>query len=523
LRRLLPFVVLAVLGAAAPAASASSAVVLVSGFTTSTPFSTSDPSCAGKEGDTWSTSVAPVLKGAGFTVFTAPEGPNTNGSVPGTAPTPCLGPGQAAPPAADTINTGGDVDQDGQRLGQFLAFLNQSYGVTDVQLVGHSDGGIWSRAAITQAGTFPGVTVTTLTTLGSPHEGSFVADLAQGVGGLDCTSTTSPLLKALCQGVQEIDQLIGQELGPTALAELSSTFTGTWNTTQSIGACPTTVVGGTYVTVPYVGSLLPQYYNPSDGVVGQSSAMATASTALDFQPIPAPNLPGRIDGGTFPVVHSESLGFITSANLLNQPNISAVVQGAVATGGNGTACAQGPPAAAASRASAAAAATAPPPPQPTTLTLDPVSPVGAVAADRLPPTHRGDVVMGPRGVRVSCGRRVLVDRTSPGLRTVVLAPVPACSRALSVAGGRALELRRDRRHPVDLRVDGDRVRVHVRHGPVRKLETQVSTGGAYHALRLDHRGRGTLPPDDNGTRVRVLLTVGHGGGPRETAVAVLAR
>jgi hypothetical protein len=40
-------------------------VVLVSGFTTSTPFSTPDPSCAGNEGDTWSISVAPALKAAG--------------------------------------------------------------------------------------------------------------------------------------------------------------------------------------------------------------------------------------------------------------------------------------------------------------------------------------------------------------------------------------------------------------------------------------------------------------------------
>jgi hypothetical protein len=101
--------------------------------------------------------------------------------------------------------------------------------------------------------------------------------------------------------------------------------------------------------------------------------------------------------------------------------------------------------------------------------------------------------------------------------------VPACRRTLSVTGGRALELQRDGRHPVDLRVNGNHVRVRVRNGPVRKLETQVSTGGAYRALRLDRRGRGTLPPDDNGTRVRVLLTIGRGGGPRETAVATLAR
>ena len=52
--RVLPtFFVAAVLSlATAGAAQATNAVVLVSGFTTSTPFSTSDPSCKGKEGDT---------------------------------------------------------------------------------------------------------------------------------------------------------------------------------------------------------------------------------------------------------------------------------------------------------------------------------------------------------------------------------------------------------------------------------------------------------------------------------------
>jgi triacylglycerol lipase len=512
-------VILVVLGAAAPAASASSAVVLVSGFTTSTPFTTPDPSCNGSEGDTWSPSVAPVLKGAGFTVFTAPQGPNADGSAPGNAPAPCLGPGQAAPPASDTINTGGDVDQNGERLGQFLAFLHQSYGVTSVQLVGHSDGGIWSRSAITQPANFPRVTVASLTTLGSPHEGSFAADLALGVDGLDCAAPSNLILRILCGAVQDVTELIEQELGPTALHELTSTFMGTWNTTQTIGACPTTVIAGTYVQVPLIGSLLPLYYSPSDGVVGQSSAMATASTGLNLQPIAAPDLPGLTDGGTFPVVHSQGLSFITPDTLLNQAGISAVVKNAVAAGGNGTACAQGPP----QSPPVASAASRPPPPAPAKLTLDPISVAGNADAAKLPPTRLGDIVVGRRGVRVSCGQHVVVDRASPGFHRVVFAPVPACARGLEVAGGRAVELRRDRKHPVDVRVQGSRVRFHVRRGPVRRLEAQVSTGGAYRPLPLDRRGRGRLPPDNNGTRLRVLLTVGRAPAPRETAVAVLAR
>ena len=492
-------------------------MVLVSGFTTSTPFSTPAANCAGMEGDTWSLSVAPALKAAGYQVFTAPEGPNSDGSAPGNAPSPCVGPGQQAPPPDVTVNTGGDVDDNGQFLGQFLAFLNQDFGVTDVQLVGHSDGGIWSRSAINQPANYPGVTITSLTTLGTPHEGSFVADLAVGIGGLDCQAGGNGILKYLCDGVQEIESIISSVLGPTALNELTSSFTSTWNAKQSIGSCPVTTVAGTYVQAPFVGFLLPEYYNPSDTVVGQSSALATPSNLIDFAPVTPPNIPNLINGGTFPVVHSPSLSFITPANLLNTPAITTVVQNAVAAGGGtATPCSAGP------AAGAPPVAAGGPPPQAADLLLDPLSVTGPRRPDRLPPTAKGDIVAGKRGVRVTCGNQVFLDASSPGLGKAVLAPVPACRHTLSVSGGRAVELRRDRRHPVRLHVDRDKVDLDVGGPAVRKVETQVSTGGAYRTLRLDRAGRGTLPPDDNGTRVRVLLTT-HRTGPRETAVVVLAR
>ena len=61
-------------GATAQAATYPDAVVLVSGFTTTTPFTTPDPSCNGKEGLTWNVPTGPAaaLKAAGNKVFTAP-------------------------------------------------------------------------------------------------------------------------------------------------------------------------------------------------------------------------------------------------------------------------------------------------------------------------------------------------------------------------------------------------------------------------------------------------------------------
>jgi hypothetical protein len=152
----------AIAALAAPAATRGapppgSAVVLVSGFNTTTPFTSSDPSCAGREGATWSAPTGPAaaLKRAGYTVFTAPAA--RAGGSPGA---PCAG-GGPAPPASATIDSNnGGLDANGRALLRFLAFLRSGYGLTRVQLVGHSDGGMWSRAAITQLpGSGAGVTV----------------------------------------------------------------------------------------------------------------------------------------------------------------------------------------------------------------------------------------------------------------------------------------------------------------------------------------------------------------------------
>ena len=167
-----------VLALAVPAtALASSAVVLVSGFDTATPFTVPLPSCAAQAGPTWgaTTGTAASLRAAGEQVFTAPVA-NAGGS-PGL---PCTGPGGAVPPAADVIDSNGDVNANGAALTRFLQFLSTNYGVTSVDLVGHSDGGLWSRSAITQMrAADAGPNLQSLTTLGTPHRGSTVADWGQ--------------------------------------------------------------------------------------------------------------------------------------------------------------------------------------------------------------------------------------------------------------------------------------------------------------------------------------------------------
>ena len=295
-------VVLAVVFALAmPAAAlASSAVVLVSGFNTATPFTVPLAACATQAGPTWGASTGPAasLRAAGEQVFTAPVA--NGGGTPGV---PCTALGGAVPPAADVIDSNGEVDANGAALMHFLQFLASNYGVTSVSLVGHSDGGLWSRSAITQLrAADAGPTVQSLTTLGTPHTGSFGADLAELVVDGRCEAS-DPTEQAVCQALLSVVQQLATELGPTTLRELTSSFLEGWNPQQTIG-CPVSVAAGTFVNVPYIGSLLPLYYNPSDGIVGQASALGEASTSLDGQTIPGPGIPQIIQIGSFPVVHS---------------------------------------------------------------------------------------------------------------------------------------------------------------------------------------------------------------------------
>jgi triacylglycerol lipase len=237
--------------AAAPAASAADVVVLVSGFTSSNPFTTSAPECEGTEGEAWTT-VAPTLKAAGLTVFTAPGGPGA------TPPAPCSG-GGPLPPVDAFIDTQGDLDTNGRALARFVAFLRDAYGVTSVQFVGHSDGGLWSRSAIAQAGAYAGVRVLSLDTVASPHTGSFVADAAMLAQSIDCVVPDRRTAQA-CRSLTSATRLISSLGGPTAIAELTYTYMVTWTASQPFGGCPVTVLDGTPFAVPGPVSQVPRYY-----------------------------------------------------------------------------------------------------------------------------------------------------------------------------------------------------------------------------------------------------------------------
>jgi triacylglycerol lipase len=492
-----------VLALALPAAAlASSAVVLVSGFDTATPFTVPLPSCATQAGPTWgaSTGAAASLRAAGEQVFTAPVA-NAGGS-PGL---PCTGPGGAVPPPADVIDSNGDVNANGAALMRFLQFLSTNYGVTSVDLVGHSDGGLWSRSAITQMrAADAGPTVQSLTTMGTPHTGSFGADLAELVVDGRCEAS-DPTEQAVCQVLLSVVRQLATDLGPTTLRELTSSFMEGWNPQQTIG-CPVSVAAGTYVDLPYIGSLLPRYYNPSDGIVGEASALGEASTSLDGQTIPGAGIPQIIQIGSFPVVHSGSLTFLGTDNTLtNDAAVGAAVLKAVQAAASHAAC------------STPAPGLSQPSPERATVRLAlPFSAFGVASrGGRVARPGGGELAFLVRGGSISCGGRALPSVPLLGSRQVRLAVV-RCAAPLHVTGQVLLLSRDPQRHTLDITRRDRTLTARVRGPALRDLDVRALIGDDWRPLEHD-----TIRLPAGTADVTVRATGVDLSGTRQLATAVI--
>lgn len=534
-------------GVAAPVAG--SAVVFVSGFTTTTPFTSSAPQCAGQEGPTWGapTGAPAQLRAAGYAVFTAPVGNHGRGAAP------CVAPGQPTPPSTATIDSNGDVDANGQALLTFLSFLRASYGITSVQLVGHSDGGLWSRSAITQYPTASGPTPTvqSLTTLGTPHTGSYAADLAEYVHEGQCDTTG--VEQEICKLVLPIlDEMIG-DLGDDAVKELSSSYLAGWNSRQTIG-CSVTTIAGTYVALPkWIGWAVPSYYFPDDGVVGEASGLNESSWSLTLARIAAAPFQ-TIDGGAFPVVHSATLSSLlgTPNTLTNYPAIATVVQNAIAAPPTATPCVAGSAAAttaadprgaaAAGDPRGAAAAAGDSRPAAAAATAADDDPRGGAAAAKrtssgtvrvrfatlLAPGRGGrfasrprDVALLPGRAAVRCGARSLTAVPLLGSRRLSVTVLPRCRGGIVVPGRRALIVRRDTAgRSLEVGWSGAAVRATVHGRGMRDVRIETKRGTRWRPLPRSGRALLPLAPDAR-VPVRAIATDTH--GRRWVATAQLAR
>ena len=269
----------------------SHAVVIVSGGAAVSPFTTPTQACgSGLAAGNTDTALRESLLKAGHQVFTSPAAAGEGEVAQDTG----WGGFAQAPlvlPASMTVNAVGDIDAAGASLLRFWLHLQEVYGVTTLDLVGHSMGGLFSRAAIRLAKEQgAALTFRSLTTIGTPWTGAFSADYAAGEVPLaDCQG--DPVCEAsmtkFAQVVTESSQGAGQEVTAGYLGGPDG-----WNERQAnaLDGIPVVLLGGDYFSQAGVSEVW-----PNDGLVALGSALAAdvSSTVLS----------SRVTR-TFPDVHS---------------------------------------------------------------------------------------------------------------------------------------------------------------------------------------------------------------------------
>ncbi len=169
-----------------------------------------------------------------------------------------------------TLDSEGDIKTNASKLVTFL----DKYVHGRALLVGHSMGGLIARVALKRyqaAGLF---------TIGTPYEGSYVADVGEVVNDVICLALkASPALSAAKLSCSTIEAALHQGIafGSTAARELTHVEREKEAATLAPPSVPLWTIAGTGVPVPQMLSgLLPSsdlgYFFPNDILVGESSA-----------------------------------------------------------------------------------------------------------------------------------------------------------------------------------------------------------------------------------------------------------
>ena len=250
-------------------------VVIVSGGDATTPFTTPTQACSsGLAAGNTDTVLRSYLLEHGHAVYTSPamagRGPvveqNGFGAFGGCPIT-----------LAEnmTVDSTGSIDTAGEHLARFFDHLRQAYDVDEIDIVGHSMGGLYARSAIRllQSLSSP-IKIRSLTTIGTPWQGSFLSDYANGLTPRsDCQG--DPLCENAMDAFQtEVLRLMagsGREVNKAYLMGPDG-----WNEAQAgaLDDIPVTLIGGDRFTAPDAQTQNPEVW-PNDGVVALSSARAT--------------------------------------------------------------------------------------------------------------------------------------------------------------------------------------------------------------------------------------------------------
>lgn len=247
------------------------AVVVVSGGDAVSPFTTNDAACAtGLAAGNTDTAIREYLIGKGYTVYTSPAMNGRGQVVDQTG----FGPFGACPvtlPDTMTVNSTGSIDTAGEHLARFINWLHDEKGVTEVDFVGHSMGGLYSRAAIrvlTTTGST--VKVRSLTTVGTPWQGSYLSDYANDLIALnECRGDK------LCEEAMTTFKARVVDLMSGSGREVNSKFLmkNGWNDFQAgvLDKIPVVLIAGKKFPGPAGAN--PAVW-PNDGLVAEQSALA---------------------------------------------------------------------------------------------------------------------------------------------------------------------------------------------------------------------------------------------------------
>jgi pimeloyl-ACP methyl ester carboxylesterase len=266
----------------------------MSGGDAVSPFTSPQAACgAGLAAGNTDTAVRQHLLDRGHAVFTAPA-MNAPGVVvePDPASFGAFGDMPPVLPEHLTVNSVGDIDAAGASLARFVGHLHDTYGVDEVDWVGHSNGGLFARSAtriLRRSGT--PVTVRSLTALGTPWLGGVPTRYVAGEITIE-QAAGDPHLVALFEGFKE--RAAEADLG--LVAEDTEGFLcgpDGWNAAQAgvLDGIPVLLVAGTW----FEGFEGDPAVWPLDGLVSRSSALALG---LDADVLP---MATRLE---FPVTHS---------------------------------------------------------------------------------------------------------------------------------------------------------------------------------------------------------------------------
>lgn len=151
------------------------AIVIVSGGDAVSPYTTPTLACgSGLAAGNTNTYIRERLLAAGHVVYTAPT-MNARGQVQDADPESfgAFGDQPVVLPAHMTIVSSGDIDNAGEHLARFIAYLHETEGVTEISWVGHSNGGLFATAATRiMLETGSPVRVRSMVTLGTPWMGT---------------------------------------------------------------------------------------------------------------------------------------------------------------------------------------------------------------------------------------------------------------------------------------------------------------------------------------------------------------